>query len=195
MKKTADNGDQILAGYTRVTEVLTPYKSFDNVPPEVLANACDRGDITHEFCDLYALNLLIEKPPEEVKPYFESFKLWHDGFVSETIMTETRIHHPGLFLAGQFDWIGKLKGSDEIVLADWKTPKLHEISWRLQMAAYKFLLREIMGIHVDRRISIRLDSNGKFPIVTEYMEHDHDERLYLNQLEIYRCFYPKIKVV
>lgn len=191
------NGDyyseEIPKGYTRVTEVLTPYKNFDNVLPDVLHQAAERGDKAHEICDLYALNMLIEKPTEEVKPFFESFQFWYDNFVSETVMTEKRLSHPGLFLTGQFDWLGTLKGSNDLVLVDYKTPRVHEISWRLQMAAYRFLIRELLGIEVKRRISLRLSHEGKPPAIVEYLDHDHDERLYLNQVEIYRCFNPIIR--
>jgi hypothetical protein len=195
MKKqeTLNLDDEIPKGYTRVTEVLAPYKNFDNVLPEVLAHASDRGDKVHDFCDLYALNMLIEKPSEEVKPYFESFKNWFDEYVDEVIYTEKRLSHPDLFLTGQFDLLCRLKGSPALVLVDHKTPKLHEISWRMQMAAYRFLIRELLGLEVDRRISLRLDSEGKEPKIVEYMDHAHDERLYLNQVEIYRCFFPVIK--
>lgn len=192
-KTTADCDAGIPKGYTRVTEVLTPYKDFDNISPDVLHQAAERGDKVHEFCELYALNLLIEQPSEEVKPFFESFKFWYDEFVSETVLCEERVSHPELFITGQFDLLCTLKGSDDLVLVDYKTPRAHEISWRLQMAAYRFLIREILGIQVKRRISLRLSHEGKPPAIVEYLNHEHDERLYLNQLEIYRCFYPVIK--
>lgn len=194
MKKTTANCDEeIPKGYTRVTEVLTPYKNFDNILPDVLHQAAERGDKVHTTCELYALNLLIEKPSEEVKPYFESFKYWYDEFVTESILTEERLSDPELFLTGQFDLLCTMKGSDDLVLVDYKTPAVHEISWRLQMAAYSYLLRKLRGIQVKRRISIRLNGEGKPPAVVEYLQHEHDERLYLNQLEIYRCFNPVIK--
>lgn len=185
--------DEIPKGYTRVTEVLLPYKNFDNVLDHVLKGACDRGSLVHDFCELYALNMCIQSPPEEVKPYFESFTKWFDEYVSDVLLTEERISDPELFLTGQFDLLCKIKGSDEVVLVDYKTPEIHEISWRLQMAAYSYLLRERRGIKVDRRISLRLDKEGKPPHIVEYMDHLNDERLYLNQIEIYRCFYPIIK--
>lgn len=195
MKKTTEDcaSSELPAGYTRVTEILTPYKDFDNILPDVLHQAAERGDKVHTTCELYALNMLIENPSEEVKPFFESFKLWYDEFVTETILTEERVSDPELFLTGQFDLLCRMKGSDDLVLVDYKTPALHEISWRLQMAAYAYLLRKIKGISVQRRISLRLNREGKPPTVVEYLQHEHDERLYLNQLEIYRCFYPLIK--
>lgn len=195
MKKNTgpDYSDIIPKGYTRVTEVLTPYKNFDNVLPGVLEKAAERGSQVHDTCELYALNLLIEKPSEEVKPYFESFKNWYDQFVTETVMTEERLSDPELFLTGQFDLLCKIEGSDDLVLVDYKTPAMHEISWRLQMGAYSFLLRKLKGIQVKRRISLRLNSEGKPPAIVEYTNHEDDERLYLNQLEIYRCFHPCIR--
>lgn len=193
MKKQQNEEGSVLVGYTRVTEFLTPYKNFDNISPEVLEQAAGRGDEVHRLCELYASNMLIEIPKPEVKPFFDSFKYWFDLAVNETLYTEHRIYHPKLLIAGQFDWLGTFKDSDDLVLCDWKTPALHDISWRMQMAAYRFLLRECMGIDVKRRISIRLDREGKPAKLVEYLDHDHDERLFLNQVEIYRCFNPVIR--
>lgn len=195
MKKTngPNYNEEIPKGYTRVTEVLTPYKNFDNVLPDVLHQAAERGSKVHDFCELYALNMLIEKPSEEVKPYFESFKFWYDQFVTETVMTEERLSDSELLLTGQFDLLCTIEGSEDLVLVDYKTPSVHEISWRLQMAAYSYLLRKLKGIEVKRRISLRLNDEGKPPSIVEYTNHHHDERLYLNQLEIYRCFNPRIQ--
>jgi hypothetical protein len=195
MKKLTgpDYNEEIPKGYTRVTEVLTPYKNFDNILPDVLHQAAERGDKVHDICELYSLNMLIEKPSEEVKPFFESFKFWFDEYVTETVMTEERLSHPGLFLTGKFDLLCTIQGSEDLVLVDYKTPAVHEISWRLQMAAYSYLLRELRGIDVKRRISLRLSREGKPPSIVEYTDHAHDERLYLNQLEIYRCFNPVIQ--
>lgn len=194
MKKSGHDyySDNPPKGYTRVTSVLLPYKNFDNVSPEVLRIASERGSLVHDFCELYALNMLIQIPPDHVKPYFESFKNWFDEFVDEVIFAEKRLSHPGLLLTGQFDLLCRMKGSNQMVLVDYKTPVNSEITWRLQMAAYSFLLRDLMRISIDRRISLRLDREGKPPKVAEYVNHDMDERLYLNQLEIYRLFHPKI---
>lgn len=189
---SAHASDQDHKGYTRVTEVLSPYKTFDNILPDVLQNASERGDKVHLACELYSLNMLIENPCEEVKPFFESFKKWFDEYVTQVILTEHRLYDDGLFLTGQFDLLCRIKGSNENVLVDYKTPAIHEISWRLQMAAYKLLLNRA-GICVDRRISLRLSREGKAPVIVEYLDHEHDERLYLNQLEIYRCFNPFIR--
>lgn len=188
-----DYSEEIPKGYTRVTEVLTPYKNFDNILPDVLHQAAERGSQVHDVCELYALNMLIEKPSEEVKPYFESFKYWYDKYVTQCVMTEERLSDPELFLTGQFDLLCTIEGSEDLVLVDYKTPAVHEISWRLQMAAYSFLLKKLRGIHVKRRISLRLSDEGKPPFIVEYTKHEHDERLYFNQLEIYRCFNPIIR--
>ena len=186
-------GDIACKGYTRVTEVLLPYKSFDNILPEVLEHAAKRGDKVHLACELYALNMLIEDVEEEVMPFFQSFKKWFDDYVTNVFTCETRIWGDEILLTGQFDLLCKIKGSDDLVLVDYKTPAIHDISWRLQTAAYTMLLRRYCGINVSRRITLRLSKEGKSPIISEYLDHEHDERLYLNQLEIYRCFNPIIR--
>ena len=180
--------DLIPEGYNRVTEILTPYKNFTGVAPSVLANATSRGSITHDFCELYALDMLIEIPPPHVNPFVESFKQWFDEYVDQVIMTETRINHPKYRISGQFDLLLKFKGSDALVLADYKTPETADKTWVLQTAAYMILLEDILGIKVDRRICVMLDREGKYPKVIEYTNHERDKRLYINQIEMFRFF-------
>ena len=70
MKKTInqDNNnenEEIPEGYNRVTEILAPYKTFAGVDDDVLEFAARRGTLVHYFCEMHALNMLIEKPPKE----------------------------------------------------------------------------------------------------------------------------------
>jgi hypothetical protein len=191
MKKTLETSDDIIPeGFNRVTEVLSPYKDFSQIRPEILTHASERGDLVHRFCELYALDLLIEIPSDEVNKYLNSFKLWFDEFVSEVICTEERLNHVQLRLSGRYDLLVKMKGSDQVVLVDYKTPSQSDRTWNLQTACYMFLLRELRDLSVDRRICLMLDSEGNYPRVIEYTKHKEEERLYLNQLELFRFFNP-----
>lgn len=183
MKKDICDND-----YVRVTQVLAPFNDFSKIPPQTLEDAKIRGTLTHDICELYALDSLIEPIPEICKGYFESFKRWYDENVSETIQTEERLHHPELFFTGKFDWIGKLKGDDRIVLADWKTPVQSYPSWQIQSGAYYLLLDEVKKLKVDRRITVQLKRDGSAANVIEYTNHTRDSLLFLNSLELYRFF-------
>lgn len=186
------NNDEIPKGYTRVTEILSVYKNFDQVPAHILYQACERGTKVHDLCELYALHMLIEKPCEEVKGYFYSFKNWFDTYVTDIVMVEERLFDRDLFLTGKFDLLCKTKGSDKLVLVDYKTCALSDRSWCLQMAAYSALLYKMHDIEVDRRITLRLRKDGSSPILDEYFNHQNDKKLFFNQLEIYRYFNPII---
>lgn len=180
--------DEIPAGYFRVTEVLSPYTDFSSIAPEILANAADRGSRVHHFCELYARDLLISDIDDDCKNYFYCFKKWFDEFVSEVVSLEERITSDKYKLSGKYDMIVKMKGSDDLVLVDIKTPASISPSWALQTAAYKILLREVKGVIVDRRICLLLPKKGDSASAAEYTQHEKHEQLYLNALELFHFF-------
>lgn len=175
--------------YVRVTQVLSPYSDFSKVPPEVLKVACERGSLTHDFCELYALDSLIEPVPEICKGYFESFKNWFDQNICEVINTEERLYHETLYFTGQYDLLCRFKSDpDSIVLVDYKTPQMASKSWQMQSGAYLILLDEVRQIKVDRRLTVQLKKDGSHAAIIEYTNHMRDSLLFLNALEIYRFF-------
>ena len=173
MKKTInqDNNnenEEIPEGYNRVTEILAPYKTFAGVDDDVLEFAARRGTLVHYFCEMHALNMLIEKPPKDVKGYIESYKKWFDEYVEDVLFTEVRMNHSFYRISGQPDQVVVIKGSKSLILLDIKTPATKCRTWNLQTAAYRLMLREILGIQCDRRICLRLDKEGNFPKVDEF---------------------------
>lgn len=194
MKTQCHEQEEIPKGYDRVTDVLSPYKSFDGVDRTVLANAAARGALVHTFCELYALNLLIETPPDHVKPYFESFKLWFDTWVDKVVVAELRINDPEFRISGKFDMICKLKYSDNLVLVDYKTPLTYDKTWEMQLAAYRLLVHRNTNMRVDRTLCLKLDSEGKEATHREYRDFEMNEKLFVNQLEIFRFFNRKLNL-
>lgn len=184
--------DGVPLGYDRVTDILSPYKSFEGVDRTVLASACERGKQVHNFCELYALNLLIESPSDIVKPYFESFVKWFDTWVDDVIEVEQRINDPELKISGKFDLLCKLKHSDKLVIVDYKTPLLFDRTWSLQMTAYKMLLERNTKYQADRCVCLKLDSDGRDPVTEEYKDFSQLSYLLLNQIQIYRFFNRKV---
>lgn len=186
--KKQDEEDNIPKGYARVTEILMPYKDFSGIAPTVLDEAAKRGSLAHDFCELYALNMLIETPPPNVKNYVDSFIRWFDTYVEKVHSTEQRLNHSKYKISGKYDMIVQLKGSSDLVLLDIKTPQTADQTWILQTAAYKLMLRELKKIDVQRRMCLMLPKDGSDAKVVEYTEHERDERLFINQVEIYRFF-------
>lgn len=183
--------DDIPEGYARVTDVLKPYSGLDGIDDRVLARAADRGTRVHDFCELYIRNLLIEEVDQDCKTYFEAFKEWYDLCVDEVIMIEERINSAAYKLSGKFDILCILKGDDFPTIVDIKTPQNSSSTWPLQTAAYRILLREERDIVANRRGCLMLPNDyptkrtAKF---LEYNQHERDEELYLQALQLYRYF-------
>ena len=183
---------EIPDGFLRVTQVLSPYKDFSHIPQAILEKASLRGQEVHRIAHLYALDLFIERPSEEVKGFFESFKIWFDTYVDEVFLSECRVSSEKLLLSGSPDLIARLKGSKEKVLIDWKTPATSCKTWRPQTAAYRMLLAQEKDIFCDRRMVVMLKKDGSPPIVEEHEKHDLDESIFMQLLTCYRFFHPKI---
>lgn len=183
-----EDDDLIPDGYARVTEILKPYVSFDGIPPDVLKKAADRGRRVHRYCELYNKNLLIERVDEECKPYVESYIQWKDSMVEEVWHNELRVSCPELRISGKFDMIATIRGDSSETLIDIKTPLQTSVSWQLQTAAYRYLVRVCEGIELNRRVCLMLDRNGNPPKVVEYTDHARDERMFLNAVELHYFF-------
>jgi hypothetical protein len=180
--------DIIPSGYTRVTEILSPFNDFSNIDPLTLANAADRGQRVHRYCELYSRSLLIEEPTPDCKPYVDSFIAWFDSYVEDVIYSEIRINCAKYKLSGRLDDVFILKGDTLPILIDKKTPQNPSKSWELQTAAYRILLREELGFHVERRACIILDKFGGKARFNEHTNHSVDETRFLNALDLHRFF-------
>lgn len=177
--------DTIPPGYFRVTQILKPFTSFDKVDPVVLARAADRGTRVHKYCQLYVQNLLIEKIDEDCRPYVESFIQWFDMRVERVLACEIRLSCSNYRITGKPDLLTIIKGDTEATLLDYKTPQLASPTWRLQTAAYRYLIRTTQGIDVPRRVCLILDKEGGLPKFGEHTEHETDERLFFNSVELF----------
>jgi hypothetical protein len=180
--------EDIPPGYARVTEVLKPYTSFDGIDPIVLAKAADRGTRVHKYCELYTQNLLIEKVDEDCRPYVNSFIRWFDAMVEDVWVSEIRLSCSKYRITGKLDLVVTIKGDLAETLVDLKTPQQASPSWQLQTAAYRYLMRASQGIDIPRRVCLVLDREGKLPKLVEYTNHEADERLFLNAVELFHFF-------
>ena len=180
--------DEIPPGYARVTEVLKLFTSFDGIDPAVLAKAADRGTRVHKYCELYTQNLLIEKVDDDCIPYVNSFIHWFDTMVEEVWVSEMRLSCSKYLITGKLDMVVTIKGDTRETIVDLKTPQQASLSWQLQTAAYRYLMRASQGIDVSRRVCLILDREGKMPKLVEYTSHEADERLFLNAVELFHFF-------
>lgn len=175
-------------GYTRVTEVLSPYNDFSKVPFKVLENKKRIGSLAHDFCEAYVLDTLIEPVPEEIKAYFDSFRKWFDYAVSEVVNAEQRLYSDKYHITGKYDALVKLRGSNDLVILDYKTCLATSKTWQVQTAAYDLLLEEA-GVYVARRCALKLDLKGEQLKLIEYTDHGGDREMFLKILQAHRFFY------
>lgn len=155
-------------GYPSVTQILKPYIDSSWFTQE----HSDRGTAVHECCHMYLKGeWQIPQLPIYWQPYFDSFRRWADQVIDNALLLETRLVDPLLGYCGQPDFIGTLKGSDRVILLDWKTSQQYHPWFALQGAAYRYLAKVDTGIETATSASVRLKADGSGCLVN-YPEKD-----------------------
>ena len=180
-----------MARLPSVTEVLKPFCDFSNVPPDVLAAACTRGDEVHRLTALYARGLWIDHVPPEYAGYFQSAQRWFDKYVVAVHLVEERLTDKALGFTGEPDYIVTLRGDAGKSLPDLKTPQVGRPSWRVQLSAYRHLAIKA-GHEIIRTFALRPRPDGKLPTIPpdyEYTGTFHrDFQIFLSALNCHRFF-------
>lgn len=148
--------------YLRVTTPLARYNDYDHVPLPILNYAADRGTRVHNFCRLYALDMLFASEVDnDCFEYVQAFVNFFDDHVIEVIETEKRLFCDELKIQGQIDLIAKVEGYDDPCIIDIKTSlNLHK-THHLQLAAYRYLCSE-NKIKVSNRLILQLKKDGSY---------------------------------
>lgn len=171
-----------------VTQALSPFADFSQVPPNVLEEAKLRGTLAHNLFASYALGLWIPAIPENCIGFFDSFRRWFDDTVEEVIAVEKRIIHPTYHFTGQLDLLCQIRGDSGLMLLDNKTPLALYKSWQVQCAAYK-KLADLEYPNITRTGSLRLSRDGKRAKLEEYSKTvERDFALFLCCLSAYQFF-------
>lgn len=150
----------IRSTYPRVTDIIGKQNSDEmrNIPLDVLANACIRGERIHQYCTAWMNNLWVLDTEPEYSPYFEAFKLWANENVDKCFHSCKRLYDDELQFTGEFDMIVKMKDKDEFCLIDIKTSCSKSKTWPLQLAAYAHLC-QINGFNFDKVFILHLKKN------------------------------------
>lgn len=181
------NNTPQLTGYTRVSDVLSPFTDFSHIDKNVLLNAANRGTRVHKYIELHLHNLFVADIDEDCQPYFESFLQWQADILDKVYCLEDRYYCDDYKITGQVDMIGTFKGSDEQIIIDIKTPQSQSKTWRLQTAAYLYLARKNVDPSIKRRGCLMLDKLGAPANFVEYTSK-LDEDLFFKALELKRFF-------
>src|ERR1700722_6552123 len=147
----------------RVTEILRPFTSYDQVPKEILERAAARGTSVHALCAGIAKGNWIPDGMigEELFGYVQSFKQWAAAQVKEFVIIEKRYTDGEKRFTGQLDFVVKCT-DDKLYLVDLKTSARPQKTYPIQMSAYEELLLQ-NGIRVEGRVLVYLNKEGEFP--------------------------------
>jgi len=159
------------------------------IPPQVLENACLRGQRIHDLCEDYVKTGNTFCPVISDQPYFESFIKWFDSRVEAYYFAEHRITSDSAMLTGRIDLLVKMKGDiDGATVIDIKTCAQEAVSWKLQTAAYQWLCEEEFKCMVIRRGSLLLSKNGRSAKFLEYDDYTYHWRVFKSLLEAHMFF-------
>lgn len=154
-----------------VTEIISQvgryWLNFDNVPPDRLEAACQRGSDFHRLAALHAQSLWVDEIPDECAGFFKSFSGWLAAFVSEVVVVEQQLVDKTLCFTGTPDAILRIKGDPGLTLVDWKSGQSTSKGWRLQISAYRHLA-ETNGYPIGRVATLQPHPDGKKAKFTEY---------------------------
>ena len=177
-----------------VTTVLHPYSDFSKIPPSVLQNAADQGEIVHSLLARHLLGLAIF--PDEITPavlgHFNSGRRWADKYLLRAVLVEGELVDEVQGYVGHPDLIGELRGDNgDLSLADWKRAMVQR-THAVQLGAYYGLAKKA-GHDVRRVFPLYLRKDGKIPDVsktetTTTMQADY--AVFLCALTCHRRFNP-----
>lgn len=175
--------------YPRVTEVLHPYTSYNEVPQNILQHAAARGTRVHAICAGIANGAWItnEAMGEECVGYVRSFEQWFDQYVEEVLLVEKRYIDKVLGYTGQIDFLIRAKNGTRC-LVDLKTSARPQKTYGIQMAAYSNLL-DSEGIMVDRSMLVYLNKIGDEAKVVEASTWHKELHVFKCALTCYKYFH------
>lgn len=170
------------------TEVMSPFTSFDMIPPDVLDYASARGTRVHDLIHEKLSGKWV--PPkaitDDMKGFIASFVKFQNDMILETVFTEKTFISDIYDLTGTLDFGGYLNDRPkDFTILDWKTPLATQPTWKGQLSAYKHLA----GEYKPKRIgSLRLDPKGGPAKMTWYEDSAEAWEAYLCALIAYRYF-------
>lgn len=180
----------ILEGYTRVSDILSPFSGYGSIPEHILKQAADRGTSVHQIAEAYVKGVM---PLEEdaLKGYIHSFLEWKGD--KKIIMPE-RFYDKNLMITGKIDGLYEDTDNGDIVLFDLKTSAKEGKMWALQGAAYSYLA-QVNKISIDRIEFVRLPKDGSPAEIYDYSLTSDNKVDFHKMVEFYHKFFAKNRTV
>lgn len=171
--------EEIKPGYHRVSDIIVDREALAKIPVSNLEKARARGERVDELCKAYISGF----PAKALEPgdegytddmefdakYLESFKLWANDKLPD-LEVGARFYDDKLMLTGELDFTQDMP--DYLKVVDVKCTYKESATWKLQGAAYAYLLRE-NGFHVGYIEFLRLKKDGTYPQICEYHVDKH----------------------
>jgi len=154
--------------YLRVTKILYPFSGLQNIDPEIVEHAAERGTKVHKICEGIIKGLGEIGVNNETRAYIDSFKIWWEKGV-EVVKMEERFWDDELFLTGQIDLIIRIP--EGLAIVDFKTSSRPSKTWPAQGAAYAYLAKKA-GYDIKKIYFLHLNKTGKEPKLFEYPVDD-----------------------
>ncbi len=173
-------------GYTRVTQILSPFTSYSSIPLDILQAKALIGTKTHQAITAFLLTGGAWDIEPEVSGYFESMrKFWKESY--PIVELETRLYCDELKLTGEMDLL--IEGPKGLTLIDWKTSVKENATWQAQCGGYEYLC-EKNGYAIKDRWFVKLDKKGGEPTVYNYKK---SVKLFMDCFEMHKMFFSKEK--
>lgn len=160
---------------------------------DVMEQAATKGTYTHNAIEDFIqngneldLNTVMSGYRKDVYNAYESFKSWWNNLTSkhytEVLMQEVTLVCP--WFGGTLDLLIKIDG--KIYLLDFKTSNYPSYKYFLQLAAYRYMLKNYYGIEIDGCGIIKLDKtciNYEEYIIDKYNCDYEDYNDFMNLCE------------
>lgn len=177
--------------YLRVTNAISPFTGIEFIPENLLSNAADRGTKVHKHIEGLIEGFEDEFMDPAIKPYIDSYNKFisefcEDIFKADKITQEKRFYCDEMLITGQVDLI--LEYQSHTLVIDWKTSANESISWKLQGAAYTYLLKKSGLKNLQPIHFVKLSKFGAKPKVYRYDSYDEDFETFKKCVEMYRYF-------
>lgn len=193
--------NNILEGYTRISTILSILPSiagnnedgqilwgfpFQTINQEVLKKKCLIGTNVHQAINSWASNDFSPLTECE-KGYFDSFLIWKEIVKLKPIESELRLYDDNLKITGAIDMLGKIEGSDSLILFDFKTSSVADLKkWPLQAAFYHHLLTVNKFSINGSVLFVQLNKNGEVPTCHTFPIDNKLKTLMISTYNIYK---------
>lgn len=156
--------DIIKDGYTRISDIISKYSGYGNVPEHILQAACERGTKVHEIIEAIFEGLGAQID-EKLHGYIKSFDSWYTNVHQHGFLQPERWYDDDNLITGKCDCLMDVDGV--LSLIDFKTSAKIGTSWILQGGGYCYLAQKC-GIYVDKIRFIKLLKNGDAAEIIDY---------------------------